>query len=172
MSHADSVFTIRDLREDDAEKCASIVRANWGDALYYNALLEIAEMFGSSRWRPHYFVAEIDGKIVGYAGFKTAWILWNVKELVWVNVLPEYQGFGVGSALTEHRLKKLREDETALALLMTKRRSFFKKFGFVEAADLDGWALMFLKLGPITIQPSDREALEVKEIIESLRRNH
>ena len=56
----------------------------------------------------YYFVAEQDGKIIGYAG------LWHViteGHITNIAVLPEYRGKGVGKALVEQMIEFAKEME-------------------------------------------------------------
>lgn len=44
----------------------------------------------------HYFVAEAQGQVVGYAGM---WIILDEAHITNVAVLPQYRGMGMGAAL-------------------------------------------------------------------------
>jgi ribosomal protein S18 acetylase RimI-like enzyme len=162
-----SEIIIRDLVPEDIEEAALIVRQNWGEGLYYNSILEMREMFGAARWKPHYIVTTVGDKVVAYAGFKVSWLLWNIWELIWINVLPEYQGRGVGKLLTEKRLQILHDEEDAkLIMLMTQKSTFFTQFGFKTINIYDGWHFMTLQTGTVSIQPTNQEAVEARTIVE------
>ena len=55
-----------------------------------------------------YFVARIDGKIVGYAGM---WHVVTEGQITNVAVLPEYRGLGIGRKLMEKMIKTGEEKE-------------------------------------------------------------
>lgn len=118
------------------------------------ASLEMEEMFCSaSRWPPHYFVAEEGSQILGFGGLKSAWLMSNTFELIWVNVSPEAMGKGVGAALTWHRLGEIMRRGGTLVLLMTRKTGFFEKFQFQTVCNFNGWALMVNQLRPVELAP-------------------
>src|SRR4051812_47518750 len=103
-----------------------------------SAVIEMEEMFTSnSRWPPHYYVVEDEIGVVGFGGFKAAWMMSNTFELIWVNVHPRAIGEGVGSMLTRKRLTEICRRGGNLVVLMTRKSSFFVKFGFKAVANFD-----------------------------------
>jgi len=148
---------IRDAVYDDDVAIEKIVMSNWDKDIAYSAVLEFDEMFKSgSKWPPHYYVAEVDGQVVGCGGLKSAWLMTNTYELIWVNVHKDFKGRGIGKALTERRLKHIRDLDGRLVLLMTKSPFFFKPFGFYVNNVFDGYALMSLHLGKVEISGKDQ----------------
>ena len=116
--------------------------------------------FSNSRWPPHYYVAEIDGQVVGCGGYRSAWLMSNTYELIWVNVKKEFQGQGIGKALTKKRINRIKELGGTLILLMTQtKQQFFEQFGFSrsemywnsDVSKIMPWRLMSLQLGPVEI---------------------
>lgn len=146
-------YSIRDLETDDIYFCEQIVSYHWGDEIAQKAKHEMWEMFLSrSRWPPHYIVAvDDDGCILGFAGFRAALIMSNVHELIWINIGHWVQSQGIGRALTEHRIAEIARRGGTMVLLMTQKKIFFEKMGFVWVANIDGWELMFRQLAPLTI---------------------
>lgn len=49
-----------------------------------------------------YFVAEIDGKIIGLVGYSQSMMDWETYEFFWLCVDPSYRGKGIGKALVRH----------------------------------------------------------------------
>lgn len=145
---------LRDLKFEDIPICQSIVAAHWGAEIAASAVLEMEEMFTSnSRWPPHYYVVENNFEIIGFGGFKSAWLMSNTYELIWVNVAPGAQGMGVGRMLTLARLDEIRRRGGTLVLLMSRRPAFFEQFEFETVCNFDdGMCLMVNQLAPITIE--------------------
>jgi len=85
------------------------------------------------------FVAERDGKIVGYVIYtKGSYILkadgtkLDVLNFGPLGVLPGYQNQGVGSALMEHSIKRAKELGYG-AVFFFGHPSYYPRFGFKEA---------------------------------------
>lgn len=104
----------------------------------------------------HYLVAEVMGKIVGYAGF---WKILDEGHITNVAVHPDYRGSGYGRELIAVMVDKAKElDITKMTLEVRVSNnvaiSLYKSFGFVSAgirkkyyADNDEDAMiMWLKL--------------------------
>lgn len=146
-------FQIRDLEIKDIHTCREIVESYWGETIAAQAESELWEMFQSkSKWPPHYYVAVNDNDhVVGFAGFKAAWLMSNVYELIWVNVAVNVQGHGIGKALTERRMKEIGRLGGSLVMLMTKKAPYFEQFGFKSLENIDGWVLMIKQLAPLVI---------------------
>lgn len=77
-------------------------------------------------------VAEIEGNIVGHIAFSPA--LSGGRSDQWfalgpVSVLPDFQGKGVGSALIEAGLTRLKSDD-ALGCILTGNPKYYRRFGF------------------------------------------
>ena len=140
------------IRELDPTKdilpCCRIVATNWGEAISQHFKKEVDHLILSNMtWPPVYYVAEIDNKIVGFAGMIESWVMHGIWDFIWINISPEYQRTGIGSLLTEHRLNKVEERGGKAVHLVTQKYSFFRKFGFKTAHVYQGrWALMIKEL--------------------------
>lgn len=143
---------IRDLEMDDVYLCKIIVEHNWGKDIAESAELELWEMFSKTRWPPHYLVyVDQNNTVVGFAGYKPAWLMSNAYEMIWINIAPWAQGKGIGKALTERRLLEITRRGGTMVLLMSQKADYFKQFGFNTVANLDGWELMLKQLAPVTL---------------------
>jgi len=97
----------------------------------------IAILFPSSPMKilkkDEFFVAEIDGKIVGFCHFR---IKKNICYIAGLGVLPSYQKQGIGSALLATTLIYLDEknlDETYLKVRPTNHATtLYSRFGFYQ----------------------------------------
>lgn len=78
------------------------------------------------------WVADVDGRVVGYARFTATWL----DDLY---VTPEYAGAGVGSALLD-LVKSLRPEGFGLWVFEVNEpaRAFYLRRGFVERERTDG----------------------------------
>ncbi len=82
-----------------------------------------------------YFVAEKDGKIIGYGG---VWVVGEEGQITNIAVLPEYRRCGVASLL----LEKILEECTGLCRIVLEVRksnigaiSLYEKFGFKNVGE-------------------------------------
>src|SRR5688572_32537326 len=85
----------------------------------------------SDRVRGDYFVAEIDGEIVGAGGI--ALNDDNTVSLCWGMLRSDQIGKGLGRRLTEFRIVKSRKKFGSLPLVISTSqhtRGFYEKFGF------------------------------------------
>jgi putative acetyltransferase len=83
-------------------------------------------------------VAEIDGRVVGHVAFSPVTISDGTRDwygLGPVSVLPEYQGKGVGKALIQEGLSRLKDMDAEGCCLVGYPR-YYRKFGFENVAEL------------------------------------
>jgi putative acetyltransferase len=102
------MFKIRSIKSSDNQSLATIIRstleefgANHPGTVFYDASTDsLFEVFNTEK--SAYFVAEIDGKIVGGGGiYPTEGLPDNTCELVKMYLLPEARGMGLGRELLE-----------------------------------------------------------------------
>jgi putative acetyltransferase len=133
---------IRQIRASDNKILASIVRntlaefgANHPGTVYYDpttdALFELFQQKGSI-----YYVAEMDGEIVGGAGiYPSNGLPANTCELVKMYLLPQARGKGLGKMLIDKVLAFARDEGYRFVYIETmpelkKAMSVYEKFGF------------------------------------------
>ena len=83
-------------------------------------------------------VAEIDGRVIGHIAFSPLTIsdgTNNWYALGPVSVLPEYQRQGVGKALIQEGLSRLK-DMNARGCCLVGHPDYYRKFGFKNVSDL------------------------------------
>ncbi|MEK7718068.1 MAG: GNAT family N-acetyltransferase [Bacteroidota bacterium] len=109
------MIVIRPIQPSDNEILAIIIRntlkefgANHPGTVYFDdATDHLYEMFRADR--SHYFVAELDGRIVGSGGiFPTPGLPDDTCELVKMYLLPEARGIGLGRSILEKCLESAR----------------------------------------------------------------
>lgn len=133
---------IRSIRQSDNPFLASIVKdtlaefgANHPNTVYYDPTTDtLFEMF--QKQRSHYFVAEVDGEIVGGGGiYPTDSLPADTCELVKMYLLPNARGSGLGRTLIEKSIEWAREAGYKQIYLesmpeLKKALEVYAKFGF------------------------------------------
>lgn len=89
----------------------------------------------------HYFVADVDGRAVGYAGM---WLIWDGADVTNVAVLPEYRGFGIGTALVRQMADTVWASGAQTLMLEVRRSNIvaqhvYEKLGFVVCGERKGY---------------------------------
>ena len=143
---------IREIEKRDIWACTQIVQENWGSIVADRFWDEVQHVWlAGMKWPPQYLVAEVDGKVVGFAGMMESWIMHGVWDLIWINVKKTHQGQGIGKALTERRIAAIDRQKGAVVNLSTQSPRFFDIFGFNETHSVDGWSFMTKKLRTLKI---------------------
>jgi putative acetyltransferase len=136
------MITIRDLRKEDNASLAKIVKdtlaefgANHPNTVYYDpttdALFEVFQTPGSK-----YFLAEIDGEMVGGGGiYPTDGLDPDTCELVKMYLLPLARGHGLGRMLIEKCIEAAKQNGYKKIYLETmpelkQAMKVYEKFGF------------------------------------------
>lgn len=142
------------MRLCDVPVCVELVRSNWTEKAAANAALEMRHAFDKSmEWPPIYYVYEVDGNVVAFAGMIESWIRNGVWDFIWINIRKDYQRKGIGKALTQYRIEKVKEMGGCAIHLMTKKYRFFASQGFQVMATYgtrEPWLLMVKQLGEFT----------------------
>lgn len=122
---------IRKMEVADVEEVIEVEKASfttsWTADIFYQEITE--------NKYAHYYVLELDGKIVGYAG---AWIVYEDAQITNIAIRPEYRGKKLGEKLFQFMMQ-LAMNEGAVRLSLEVRISnivaqrMYRKFGLVPA---------------------------------------
>ena len=122
-------MTIRKFTEADRESVLNLLRLNTPE---YFAVEEEADLIYYFDFHAaNYYVVELEGKLVGAGGFNLS-EEGDVGKISWDIVHPDYQGKGVGSALTRFRMAKIREIPGVRTISVRTTQlvyPFYEKFG-------------------------------------------
>lgn len=111
---------MRLLRTNEVRVTASMVGKNYSREYELLARRELGDMFSSRGGpRPIYFVAEEQGRIVGFAGYIQSWMDYNIYQIFWVNVLPDHQRHGIGKMLVARLIQEIQKKKGAFLILLT-----------------------------------------------------
>ncbi len=129
---------IRPIRLDEAGEASRIIFTNYKNKKYQrSSKLEIEAMFKNYVYKPKYMVAEENGGITGFAGYIVSWMDYNIYQIFWVNVRPEYQKKGIGTALVNKIIQNVKKKKNvSLILLSTNKPKFYEKFGFATLMEI------------------------------------
>lgn len=124
---------IRRMTLDDLDAVVAIEAATFAmpwsrDSFYQELTRNVAA---------RYLVAEVDGKVIGYAG---AWIILDESHITNIAILESYRGHGYGRKLTEGLMQYLSNLGAAYATLEVRRsneraQNLYKSLGYVGV----GW---------------------------------
>lgn len=89
----------------------------------------------------HYFVAETDGEILGYAGI---WCIYETAELIRIATTPSHQKKGIAKELMKAILDCAKTCECERMMLEVRKsntpaQELYKKFGFGEISVRKGY---------------------------------
>jgi N-acetylglutamate synthase-like GNAT family acetyltransferase len=127
---------IRRIVESDVPALVQIVSENYSIDSAERFAAEVEMCFVPAPWRPWYYIAEMDGYVVGCAGHTPSWISWSLHTLDWVNVAQSYRSRGVGTDLVNRCLFDLEKRARAVIISTTAPEFYQKCFGFEEIARL------------------------------------
>ncbi|NLM04130.1 MAG: ribosomal protein S18-alanine N-acetyltransferase [Clostridiales bacterium] len=80
----------------------------------------------------HYFVGILDDKVIGYGGM---WFIFDESHITNIAVHPDFQGYGVGEAITRALIDEARSNEINRMTLEVRKsnivaQNLYKKLGF------------------------------------------
>ena len=137
------------MREQDIEACAEICEMNFARSDYrYDVLRALRSHFTENSFvRPEYVVYEENDTIKGVAGFSQTVFDSGAYGLFMCYVHPDFQQQGIGKALTEVRIERIRK-KGGLSVLSTTRNAWhLERFGFQPiASPYPDWQIMQLIL--------------------------
>ena len=81
-----------------------------------------------------YFIAEIDGKVLGYGGI---WLVLDEGHITNIAVAKEYRGMGIGNHIVEAlilycKIKGIKNMTLEVRESNTVAQNLYKKYGFLE----------------------------------------
>lgn len=118
---------IREMAKSDVDKVFEVEKScfndYWSKKSFYDEL---------KNRLAHYFVAEIDEKIVGYMGF---WTILDEGHITNVAVISDYRGMGIGNRLVENAIIWCKENFMSMMTLEVRQsnmvaQNLYKKYGF------------------------------------------
>jgi N-acetylglutamate synthase-like GNAT family acetyltransferase len=121
---------IRRATIDDLPSLTAIVRKNYDRQTAEHFVPEFELSFAPFAYRPYFYVAEADDKIMGCAGYGTNWTNWGGYALFWVNTHPAHQRLGIGKELVCACLRDIAHIGDTV-LITTTVPHWYKKFGFL-----------------------------------------
>ncbi|OGW36657.1 MAG: GNAT family N-acetyltransferase, partial [Nitrospirae bacterium RBG_13_39_12] len=132
-------IVIRDETESDAAVITQVTVAAFETVEISNHTEQfIIEALRSAKALTLSLVAEVDGRVVGHIAFSPVAISDGTKNwygLGPVSVLPEYQRWGIGKALIQEGLSRLKK-LSAKGCCLVGHPQYYRKFGFENVAGL------------------------------------
>ncbi|RDW18824.1 ribosomal protein S18-alanine N-acetyltransferase [Oceanobacillus chungangensis] len=120
---------IRKMEIKDVEHVVEVEKASftipWTTDIFYQEIVD--NNFA------HYFVIELNGQIVGYAG---AWIVIDDAQITNIAIMPEYRGYKLGEKLFQYVIQSaigMGVRHLSLEVRVSNRvaQSMYRKFGLV-----------------------------------------
>lgn len=132
---------IRKYQDSDQGQLLAILRLNIPDFFAPSEEQDFTDYL--ARELEDYFVAVIDNQIVGGGGIN--YFPENQEARIsWDMIHPDFQGQGIGSRLTEHRLQRIAQSpEITIIVVRTSQFAYpyYAKFGFtITYTKKDYWA--------------------------------
>lgn len=121
---------IRRMRKEDLDAVTAIEEATFAIPWSRESFRQELERNVAAR----YLVAEVEGKVIGYAG---AWIILDESHITNIAVEEEYRGQGIGRQLTEALIQYLSNLGACYATLEVRvsnirAQNLYKSLGFVS----------------------------------------
>jgi amino-acid N-acetyltransferase len=124
VSEQRAAVVVRRARVTDVRTIKSIIDTYVGKVLLAKELVTLYEDV------QEFWVAEVDGELVGCGGLHVLWE--DIAEIRSIAVLPHAARLGIGGYLVERLLAVARQLGLARVFVLTFETKFFAKHGFVE----------------------------------------
>ncbi|MBB4910384.1 amino-acid N-acetyltransferase [Actinophytocola algeriensis] len=121
---SEQVVVVRRARVGDVRGIKSIIDTYVGKVLLAKELVTLYEDV------QEFWVAEVDGELVGCGGLHVLWE--DIAEIRSIAVLPDTARLGIGGLLVERLLAVARDLGLQRVFVLTFETKFFARFGFVE----------------------------------------
>lgn len=145
---------IRRASRGDLEAVKALSESWVGEAITYGQVSEPIEWF-EARVDAYFFVAEVDGGVVGYgqgdvrvSDERVAAVLspgTRYVEITNLYVHPDYRSRGVGSGLLEHLLEAAGADGVDRSLLFTGTKDVLRVLRFYMRHGYEGWGVQMVR---------------------------
>lgn len=142
-------YTIRKMEKKDINQVQEVARTSWNTTYEGIIPLEIQESFLTSAYSDEMmlkrlevsslYVAEKNGKIVGFANFSPVKEEGEV-ELGAIYLYKEYQGEGIGTALLQEGIKELNGARSVYISVEKENETgtnFYRAKGFTVVSEFD-----------------------------------
>lgn len=148
-SAGNDMLPIRRVSNQDFDGILALARRTGvftsGEIAVLRELVEI-ELGNPKQKDYHSFVAQEDGRIVGFACYGPAPMTDGTYDLYWIFVHPDHQRRAVGSLLLEEVEKSIRRAKGRMLIVDTSStrsylpaRRFYKNHGFQRAAKVEDY---------------------------------
>jgi amino-acid N-acetyltransferase len=124
VSEQRAAVLVRRARVSDVRTIKSIIDTYVGKVLLAKELVTLYEDV------QEFWVAEVDGELVGCGGLHVLWE--DIAEIRTIAVLPHAARLGIGGHLVDRLLSVARQLGLARVFVLTFETTFFAKHGFVE----------------------------------------
>jgi [ribosomal protein S18]-alanine N-acetyltransferase len=136
-------FSIREYRDSDKEEVISILEQNVPDYFAEDEINDFRSYIADEI--EDYYVAKLDDRIVGAGGINYEKDL-GIAKISWDFIHPEFHGKGIGRALLNYRLQRVRHQNATTIIVRTSQLAyrFYERHGF-ELSEIkkDYWAKGF-----------------------------
>lgn len=126
---------IRPMQQSDIPACLAVAAEGWDKRTAQMAQPDFSDAFSNAAWKPVFYVAEVEGEVVGTSCHVVSWLCCGVYNLAWVAVKNSFRGRGIGKALVERCLTDLRP-VADVVMLATNVPDFYRPFGFRDSDNL------------------------------------
>lgn len=138
---------VRALEIKDIDACVAVSQGIFELENYsYDVVSYLNAAFKDDQFiKPSFFVFEEDAVIKGVIGFSLTGFDSGVFGIFMCYVKPEFQGCGIGKALTTKALDEIRKRGGLSVLATTRRAWHFERFGFKKiSSPYPDWDVMQL----------------------------
>jgi GNAT superfamily N-acetyltransferase len=119
----------------DIPRCIAITGECWDRFTAQLASPDFESMFSGAVWKPFFYVAEQDGRVVGVAGYGVSWLSYGIYNMFWHGVTPGARRHGIGASLVRRRLADL-APIADVVMIATKIPDYYIRFGFETVAQV------------------------------------
>lgn len=134
-------MNIREYTSTDRENVIELLRLNTPG--YFSPTEEKDLIYYLENHLENYFVIDVENKLLGCGGFNSS----DTAEMIrlsWDIIHPQYQGKGLGSALTKFRIERIRKIKGVKTISVRTSQlvyKFYEKLEFeLKEAIKDYWA--------------------------------